>query len=45
MEFNPKTANGFVSWTLLGIMAAIIALLIAYLIPGVIPPQAAKTRL
>lgn len=45
MEFNPKSADGFVSWVLLGIMGAMVALLVAYLIPGVIPPQAAKTRL
>jgi hypothetical protein len=42
---DPRTGAGIVSWMLLGVSGAIMALLIAYLIPGVIPAQSAATRL
>lgn len=42
---DPRTGAGIVSWALLGVGGAIMALLLAYLIPSLIPTQSAATRL
>ena len=42
---DPKTAGGAFSWALLGVGGSIVALLIAYLFPSVIPGKSAATRL
>lgn len=42
---DPMTPKGFLSWAFLGFGGAILALLVAYLVPGVIPAQASATKL
>ena len=45
MLHDPMTGKGFISWAFLGFGGAILALLVAYIVPGVIPAKAAATRL
>jgi hypothetical protein len=42
---DPRTIKGGFSWAFLGIGGAVVALLIAYLFPGVIPAQASAQKL
>jgi hypothetical protein len=42
---DPRTFSGFTHWAGLGLMGAVIALLVAYLFPSVIPAKSAATRL
>jgi len=41
----PGTGSGAFHWISLGFGAAIVALLIAYLVPSIIPAKSAATRL
>lgn len=42
---DPKTFSGFTHWALLGFGGAIVALLVAYVFPSIIPAKSAATRL
>ena len=42
---DPKTGSGAMHWILLGVGGAIVALLVAYLFPSLIPAQSAATKL
>jgi hypothetical protein len=42
---DPKTGSGIVHWAMLGLGGAIVALLVAYLVPSIIPTQSSATRL
>jgi hypothetical protein len=42
---DPKTFSGFTHWAMLGVGGAVIALLVAYLFPTLIPAKSAATRL
>lgn len=41
----PNTGSGFLHWAMLGLGGAIVALLVAYLFPALIPAKSAATRL
>ena len=41
----PSSGSGAMHWILLGLGGAIVALLIAYLFPSLIPAKSAATRL
>jgi membrane-associated phospholipid phosphatase len=41
----PNTGKGFIHWASLGLGGAIVALLVAYLVPSIIPAKSAATRL
>ncbi len=41
----PNTGSGAMHWILLGFGGGIVALLIAYLVPSIIPAKSAATRL
>lgn len=41
----PNSGSGFLHWALLGLGASIVALLLAYLFPSIIPAKAAATQL
>lgn len=41
----PNTGTGFMHWAGIGFGGAIIALLVAYLFPSLIPAKSAATRL
>jgi len=42
---DPKTFSGFTHWAILGFGGAIVALLVAYVFPSIIPAKSAATRL
>jgi hypothetical protein len=42
---SPSTGSGFMHWAALGLGGAIVALLVAYLFPSIIPAKSAATRL
>lgn len=42
---DPKSFSGFTHWAFLGIGGAIVALLVAYLFPSIIPAKSAATKL
>ncbi len=41
----PGSGTGFFHWAMLGFGGAIVALLVAYLFPSIIPAKSAATRL
>lgn len=42
---SPNSMSGFLHWAGLGLGGAVIALLVAYLFPSLIPAKSAATRL
>jgi hypothetical protein len=42
---EPKSLAGFTHWAMLGFGGAIVALLVAYLFPSIIPAKSAATKL
>jgi hypothetical protein len=42
---DPKSGSGFIHWAMLGFGGAIVALLVAFFFPSLIPAKAAATRL
>jgi hypothetical protein len=42
---DPKGLSGFTHWAMLGFGGAIVALLVAYLFPSIIPAKSAATKL
>lgn len=42
---DPKTFSGFTHWAFLGLGGAIVAFLVAYLFPSIIPQKAAAQKL
>jgi hypothetical protein len=42
---SPTTGTGAMHWIMLGLGGSIVALLVAYLVPSIIPAKSAATRL
>ena len=42
---SPTSGTGAMHWIMLGFGGAIVALLVAYLFPSIVPTQAAATKL
>lgn len=45
MLHDPTTGRGFISWGLLGLGAAVVALLVGSMFPALIPARAASVKL
>ena len=44
-NYDPRKVGGIIGWAIFGLSAAFMALLIAYLVPGLVPSQARSTKL
>jgi hypothetical protein len=44
LRLDPKTMGGFITWTMTGFVAALIALFAAQFIPSLIPQRAISSK-
>jgi hypothetical protein len=45
MDMNPTSGKGFFTWALTGFIGAMVALLVGYFIPSIVPAKASAQRL
>jgi hypothetical protein len=45
MDMNPTTGKGFLTYAVTGFIAGLVALLVGYFVPSVIPAKASASRL
>lgn len=45
MDMNPTSGKGFLSWAMTGFIGALVALLVGYFIPTLVPAKASASKL
>jgi hypothetical protein len=45
MDMNPTGGKGFLTWAITGFVGAMVALLVGYFLPSVVPTKASASRL
>jgi hypothetical protein len=45
MDMNPTSGKGFLTWAMTGFVGALVALLVGYFVPSIVPTKATASRL